>query len=262
MRQRSRATSRRLLRVRTSATSASSRPGTLEPALQPPPSGSSCTVSSGGSTGIGAGPPSQRSTRQVALMRCESKAGAIRLAKCATLRPGRHWLAMRTSDHWTGDMNLPRPVISTAARQDSPRPRIDSVSAQDRRRAMWQAGAMRRPLPRWRAWRLVRLCFGVHRALTAMFFGGVIVSGLLPPAFTIATGALVSAVARGDGAWRALAIVSALYLSQRLLAPLEDEFGAALARRVDESLTERLMITLADPPGLAHVEDPAMLDAI
>jgi ATP-binding cassette subfamily B protein len=115
---------------------------------------------------------------------------------------------------------------------------------------------------RWRAWRLVGLCFGVHRALTAMFFSSVVVSGLLPPAFTIATGALVSAVARGDGAWRALAIVSALYLAQRLLAPLEGELGTALARRVDESLTERLMITLAEPPGLAHVEDPAMLDAI
>jgi ATP-binding cassette subfamily B protein len=115
---------------------------------------------------------------------------------------------------------------------------------------------------RWGALRIIALCFGVERALTVVLLGCIVVSGLLSPAFTIGTGALVAAVARGDGAWLALAVVGALYLSQQLLAPVHREIGRALARRVDEALTEQLMIALSRPPGLAHVEDPAMLDAI
>ena len=115
---------------------------------------------------------------------------------------------------------------------------------------------------RSRALRIVRLCFGVHRALTAALLGCVVAGGLLAPAFTIAMGALVSVVDRGESAWLALGITGALYLTQRLLAPVQQEVGAALARRVDESLTERLMVAVSGPPGLAHVEDPAVLDAI
>ncbi|HEY0987509.1 MAG TPA: ABC transporter ATP-binding protein/permease, partial [Kofleriaceae bacterium] len=116
---------------------------------------------------------------------------------------------------------------------------------------------------RSRGWRILGLCFGVHRALTVMYFGGVVVAGVLPPAFTIATGALVSAVAAGgDGVWGALAIAGALYLAQHLLAPLQGHIGSALVQRVDEDQAEQLMIALGEPPGLAHVEDPATLDAI
>jgi ATP-binding cassette subfamily B protein len=121
---------------------------------------------------------------------------------------------------------------------------------------------MRSFASRSRALRIVGLCLDVHRPLTVALLGCVVVAGLLAPALTIATGALVTAVADGDGAWAALAIVGALYLSQHLIAPVRDEIGRALARRVDEALTERLMTTLSRPPGLAHIEDPAMHDAI
>src|SRR5215471_4312578 len=104
-----------------------------------------------------------------------------------------------------------------------------------------------RSLGRSRAVRLIQLCMRIHRPLTVSFLGCVLVSGLLPPAFTIATGAFVTAVASRDGAWLAFAIVSALYLLQRLLSPLQQQIGGALVRRVDEQLTERLMATLAAP---------------
>jgi ATP-binding cassette, subfamily B, bacterial len=129
-------------------------------------------------------------------------------------------------------------------------------------REPWQAAAVRSIGRRAPALRLVGLYLGIHRALTVAYFGSLVIAGLLPPAFTIATGALVSAVAAGGSAWGALAILSALYLAQRLVAPLQEEIGNALARRVDEGVTERMMLTLAEPPGLAHVEDPAMRDTI
>jgi ATP-binding cassette subfamily B protein len=112
------------------------------------------------------------------------------------------------------------------------------------------------------ALRILRLSLGVQRALAVTYLACVVVGGLLAPALTIATGDLVDAVASAGGAWLALAIVCALYLAQRLLSPIQQEIGTALARRVDESLTERLMLALAQPPGLAHIEDPAMHDAV
>ena len=115
---------------------------------------------------------------------------------------------------------------------------------------------------RWRTLRIIRLCVELQRGLTIAFFGCVVVAGLLPPAFTLATGALVTAVASKALAWRALAVAGALYVVQRLLAPILQDLGNALARRVDAGLTERLMLTVSAPPGLAHVEDPASADAI
>jgi ATP-binding cassette subfamily B protein len=113
-----------------------------------------------------------------------------------------------------------------------------------------------------RGWQLVALGLGTHRALTLTLFGCVVAGGLLPPAVMIATGGLIAAVTAGEPPWLLLAIVGVLYLLQRLLWLVQTELGEALARRVDESLTRRLMIALSGPPGLAHVEDPAMLDAI
>jgi ATP-binding cassette, subfamily B, bacterial len=113
-----------------------------------------------------------------------------------------------------------------------------------------------------RALRLARLGLDLQRGLTLVFLGCVILSGLFSPAFTIAIGALVAAVADGEGAWLALAVVGALYLFEDLLGPIQQEIGNALARRINEQLSQRLMVALSKPPGLAHIEDPAMLDAI
>jgi len=111
------------------------------------------------------------------------------------------------------------------------------------------------------ALRILRLCLTHQRGLAVALVICVVVAGLIPPAFTVATGALIDAVA-GGGGWLALAVVSALYLAQHVLAPIQQEIGTALARRVDASLTEQLMGVLARPPGLVHLEDPAMQDAI
>jgi ABC-type multidrug transport system fused ATPase/permease subunit len=127
---------------------------------------------------------------------------------------------------------------------------------------LWHALAMRSIASRMPALRIVRLGFEVHRGLTAALLGCVVVAGLLPPAFTIATGALVAAVASGGDPWMVLAGFGAAYLTQQLIEPAQEQVGNALARRMDEALTERLMVALSRPPGLAHVEDAAIQDSI
>jgi ATP-binding cassette subfamily B protein len=110
--------------------------------------------------------------------------------------------------------------------------------------------------------RLLRLYAGVHRGLFLALLGAIGLSGVLAPAFVVATGALAAAVAGGAHVWAALAVVGALFVAQRLLGPALEEIAQTLARRVDDRVTERLMAAVSAPPGLAHLEDPSVLDAI
>lgn len=87
------------------------------------------------------------------------------------------------------------------------------------------------------------------------------VQGLLLPGFTVATGALAGAISDGRTATGPLVAIGVLFTVQRLLDPVTLELGALLTRKVDEVLIQRVMQAMASPPGLAHVEDPAVLDA-
>src|SRR4029450_374719 len=107
---------------------------------------------------------------------------------------------------------------------------------------------------------LLRLFASVHRRLTLALVVGAVMAGLLMPAFTVATGALVGAVQSGRGVWLTLVATGAIFAALRLLGPGQELLAAALARRVDEALDQRMMMATAGPPGLAHLEDPAVLD--
>ncbi len=101
----------------------------------------------------------------------------------------------------------------------------------------------------------------VDRRLTfaVVALGGL--QGLLLPAFTVATGALAARLETKDAAAGIVLLLGLLFTVQRLLDPVIGELGSVLMREVDESLTERVMRAMASPPGLAHVEDPVVLDA-
>jgi ATP-binding cassette subfamily B protein len=78
----------------------------------------------------------------------------------------------------------------------------------------------------------------------------------------LATGAVVTGVHRGESATWALGVLAGVFLLARLADPVLEESGLALWRRVDESLSQRLMRALVDPPGLAPVESPAVRDRL
>jgi ATP-binding cassette, subfamily B, bacterial len=109
--------------------------------------------------------------------------------------------------------------------------------------------------------RLIRVFAGVDRTLTISVVLLGALQGLLLPGFTLATGALAGALDEGRPALAAVIAIAGLFTVQRLLDPLLAELGSVLMREVDESLTERVMVAMASPPGLAHVEDPIVLDA-
>jgi ATP-binding cassette subfamily B protein len=86
--------------------------------------------------------------------------------------------------------------------------------------------------------------------------------GLLQPAFVIATGFLVQAVASGAPVVVPLTLLGVIFAVTRVLGPLRDELGQALWRRVDQSMGDRIMRAVSEQPGLQVVEDPRVQDLV
>jgi len=119
---------------------------------------------------------------------------------------------------------------------------------------------------------LVRRSAAVSRALTVLAGGLVVVSGLLPPALNLASGALAGAVApavgRGMGSAAgqrvlvALAVATVLYVLIQVVGPLRATVCDLLMRRIDAALTIRLMGAVSGPRSIAHLEDSTVLDRV
>jgi ATP-binding cassette subfamily B protein len=119
---------------------------------------------------------------------------------------------------------------------------------------------------------LVRQAAGVSPPLTAVAALLVVLSGLLPAGFSVATGALAGAVQRavGRGLGSApgrrvlltLLVATAVYVLIQLVGPVRAAVGDMLMRRIDGSLAEQLMSAVSAPRSIAHLEDPTVLDRV
>ena len=108
--------------------------------------------------------------------------------------------------------------------------------------------------------------------LTALTAALGLVSGLLPAAFSLATGALAGAVPRAVGhgmgsaaghrVGTALLVATAFYVLMQVVGPVRAAVTDVLMRRIDESLATQLMRAVSAPRGIAHLEDPTVLDRI
>ncbi|MEY2424996.1 MAG: ATP-binding cassette, subfamily bacterial, partial [Actinomycetota bacterium] len=98
----------------------------------------------------------------------------------------------------------------------------------------------------------------------------VVASGFIPNAFILATGAVISAVARGAGKGMdspagddlvtALIAVAVLFLAQQALGPFRGAAAIAWSLKFRARIGERVMRAVVTPPGIAHLEDPKTLD--
>lgn len=119
---------------------------------------------------------------------------------------------------------------------------------------------------------LVGASAGVAPGLTAALGALVLASGLLPPAFSLATGALAQRVPdaigqgmgspAGRGVARALVVATLTYVLIQVAGPVRAMVGDILMRRVDASLAVDLMRAVSAPRGMAHLEDPQVLDRV
>jgi len=94
--------------------------------------------------------------------------------------------------------------------------------------------------------------------LAAAWWSVLVARGLLGPAFGVAMGVLVAAVTRGAPLGVPLAITAAAFVLLQVLPPIQVAISANLGDRMASWLYERLTLACIRPPGMRHLEDPAL----
>ncbi|MGH7759896.1 MAG: ABC transporter ATP-binding protein [Candidatus Dormibacteraceae bacterium] len=136
---------------------------------------------------------------------------------------------------------------------------LRAIWTRSNKRARWYAGLL---LTFWNAGRL--------ESLTLV--GVILVSGLAPTGFIVASGTLIgslpNAVTHGLGSssghavTASVAALAVLFGLQQLAPTVRMSMGQSLARRVDSLLQQRVMAAVMSPPGIAHLEDPVLQNRI
>src|SRR5438874_1277079 len=86
----------------------------------------------------------------------------------------------------------------------------------------------------------------------------LLLRGALPAAFAIAMGVLVGAAQSGDSLAGPLALVGTIFVLLQVLSPIHQAVSANLGDRTAAWLYDRLTEACARPPGMGHLEDPAL----
>ena len=96
------------------------------------------------------------------------------------------------------------------------------------------------------------------RGLAAAWWAALLLRGLLPSALAVATGVLVGAAQRGAPLAVPLAWTGVVFVLLQVLAPIERAVSANLGSRLAAWLYDELTEASVAPPGMGHLEDPAL----
>lgn len=96
------------------------------------------------------------------------------------------------------------------------------------------------------------------RRLAAFWWTVVILHGILPAAFAVATGSLVGAVQQGDSLTTPLLVVGAIFILMQVLTPVQTAVSHNLGDRTAAYLYDRLTTAAVRQPGIAHLENPSL----
>ncbi len=94
--------------------------------------------------------------------------------------------------------------------------------------------------------------------LATLWWIVLVLRGILPAIFAIAMGWLVGAVQKGDPLAWPLALVGIVFVSLQVLGPIHQALSANLGDRTAAWLYDRLTEACVRPPGMGHLEDPAL----
>lgn len=95
-------------------------------------------------------------------------------------------------------------------------------------------------------------------ALAAGWWAVLLLRGILPAAFGIAMGVLVGAVQHGSSLAGPLVLAGAIFVLLQMLSPIHQAISANLGDRTSAWLYDRLTVACVRPPGVRHLEDPAL----
>ena len=101
-----------------------------------------------------------------------------------------------------------------------------------------------------------RILFQASRGLATSWWALLILGGVLPAVFAVASGSLVGAVESGGSTTGPLVAIGVLFVAMQVTNPLMQAVGQLLGRRASDHLNDRLIRAATDPPGISHLEDP------
>jgi ABC-type multidrug transport system fused ATPase/permease subunit len=95
-------------------------------------------------------------------------------------------------------------------------------------------------------------------ALAVAWWIVLLLRGILPALFAIAMGILVGAVQDGRALGGPLLLTGAVFVALQVLNPIHQAVSANLGARAGTHLNDRLLRGCVSPPGMAHLERPAL----
>ncbi|WP_152364573.1 ABC transporter ATP-binding protein [Microlunatus speluncae] len=109
-------------------------------------------------------------------------------------------------------------------------------------------------------WKFFRVLPRADLPLTVLWWTLLLVSGIAPAVFAVATGAVVGAIAGGSSIVGPLVAAGTLFLLMQVLPPVLQAVSMNLGNRVSAWLNDELTRTCVEPPGIAHLEDPELAE--
>ncbi len=116
-----------------------------------------------------------------------------------------------------------------------------------------------RELRQRQEWRFFGILPRADPALAAAWWCILVLRGLLPAGFAIAMGGLVGAVQKGHDLVGSLALIGVVFVLLQVLSPIHSAISASLGDRTAAWLYDRLTDACVQPPGMGHLEDPALV---
>jgi ATP-binding cassette subfamily B protein len=113
-------------------------------------------------------------------------------------------------------------------------------------------------LTKRKEWKFFGVLPKADAGLAAAWWTVLLLRGMLPAGFAIAMGVLVGAVQRGHSLAGPLAFAGAIFVLLQVLSPIHQAVSANLGDRTAAWLYDRLTEACVRPPGMGHLEDPAL----
>src|SRR3954470_16773798 len=115
-----------------------------------------------------------------------------------------------------------------------------------------------RRLTERKEWKFFSVLPKADRLLATSWWIVLLLRGVLPAVFAIATGILVGAAQQGASLAGPLALVGAVFVLMQILTPIHQATSSNLGDRTAAWLYDRLTEACVRPPGMGHLEDPAL----
>jgi ABC-type multidrug transport system fused ATPase/permease subunit len=107
-------------------------------------------------------------------------------------------------------------------------------------------------------WRFFGVLGIADRPLAVAWWALLVLRGLVPAVMAVATGVLVGAVQHGDPLTGPLVLVGVTFTASSVVNPLHLAVSTNLGDRTAAWLYDELTRACTSPPGMGHLEDPAL----